>query len=128
MTAMGEDEAAADRKRVLIVDDHDAFRSAVRLMLEVEGFAVVGEAADGAGAVAQNERLRPDLVLLDVQLPDVDGFAVAEQLAALPFPPVVALVSTRPASTYGLRVATAPVVGFLTKSQLSGDALLRLLG
>ena len=69
---------------MLIVDDHDGFRASARALLEAEGFAVVGDAADGAGAVAAAERLRPDVVLLDVQLPDVDGFAVAERLAGRP--------------------------------------------
>ena len=119
--------AATDRTRVLIVDDHEGFRSAARRLLEAEGFAVVGEAADGAAAVAQSERLKPDVVLLDVELPDVDGFEVAERLAALACAPVVALISTRPARTYGLRVAAAPIVGFMSKSMLSGDVLWALL-
>jgi DNA-binding NarL/FixJ family response regulator len=68
------------RPTVLIVDDHDGFRESARALLEAEGFAVVGDAADGAAAVAAAGRLRPDMVLLDVQLPDVDGFAVAGRL------------------------------------------------
>ena len=67
---------------VLIVDDHDGFRDSARALLEAEGFAVVGDAADGATAVAAVERLRPDVVLVDVQLPDVDGFTVAGRLGA----------------------------------------------
>lgn len=72
------------RPTVLIVDDHHAFRESARALLDAEGFAVVGDAADGAGALAAVARLRPDVVLLDVQLPDVDGFAVADRLAADP--------------------------------------------
>src|SRR5258708_16780591 len=75
------------RPTVLIVDDHDGFRESARALLEAEGFAVVGDAADGAAAVAAVERLRPDVGLLDVQLPDVDGFAGARRLAAGPRPP-----------------------------------------
>ena len=72
----------AVRPTVLIVDDHDDFRVSARSLLEAEGFAVVGEAADGPEALAQAERLAPDVVLLDIQLPGLDGFAVAERLAA----------------------------------------------
>ena len=74
------------RTTVLIVDDHEGFRQSARALLEAEGFAVVGDAADGAAAVAEVARLRPDVVLLDVQLPDLDGFAVAGRLAAAPRP------------------------------------------
>ena len=75
------------RPTVLIVDDHDAFRESASALLEAEGFAVVGEAADGGGAIAEAERLRPEVVLLDIQLPDLDGFAVAERLRTVPDPP-----------------------------------------
>jgi DNA-binding NarL/FixJ family response regulator len=76
------------RRTVPIVDDHAAFQESAAL-LEAEGFAVVGEAADGGGAIAQAERLRPEVVLLDIQLPDLDGFAVAERLASRSDPPIV---------------------------------------
>ena len=65
---------------VLIVDDHPSFRATARLLLESEGFEVVGEAADGAAGLRDARALEPDLVLLDVQLPDIDGFEVAAQL------------------------------------------------
>ena len=84
---------------------------------------MVGDAADGAAAVAAVARLRPDVVLLDVQLPDVDGFAVAGQLAVGPGPPRVVLISSREAAAYGPRVDAAPVCGFLAKRELSGAAL-----
>jgi DNA-binding NarL/FixJ family response regulator len=115
------------RPTVLIVDDHDSFRESARALLEAEGFAVVGDAADGAGAVVAVERLRPDVVLLDVQLPDVDGFAVAERLAGAPDPPRVVLISSRDAAAYGPRVGAAPVCGFLAKRELSGGALAALV-
>ena len=72
------------RRTVLIVDDHEAFRQSASALLEAEGFDVVGQAADGPEAIAEAERLRPEVVLLDIQLPDLDGFAVAERLAACP--------------------------------------------
>ena len=65
---------------VLIVDDHPSFRASARTLLEAEGYDVVGEAENGESAVAAALRLRPDLVLLDVQLPDIDGFEVADQI------------------------------------------------
>jgi DNA-binding NarL/FixJ family response regulator len=113
---------------VLIVDDHDGFRESARALLEAEGFAVVGDAADGAAALASALRLRPDVVLLDVQLPDVDGFAVAERLAALHEPPRVVLISSRDAAAYGPRLDAAPACGFLVKRELSGAAVAALVG
>jgi DNA-binding NarL/FixJ family response regulator len=113
---------------VLIVDDHDGFRESARALLEAEGFAVVGGAADGAAALAAVRRLRPQVVLLDVQLPDVDGFAVAEQLAAVPDPPRVVLISSREVAAYGPRLGTASACGFLAKRELSGASLAALVG
>src|SRR3954454_9649422 len=92
---------------VLVVDDHAEFRAAARALLEAEGFTVVGEAADGADALAANTRLRPQVVLLDIQLPDLDGFAVAERLACAEHVPVVVLISSRDARAYGARLAGA---------------------
>lgn len=112
---------------VLIVDDHGDFRRSSRALLEADGFRVVGEAADGRQAVAQVRRLRPDVVLLDVMLPDLDGFAAAEEISALDDPPVVVLVSSREASVYRARLSATTARGFLAKSQLSGAALARLL-
>lgn len=114
-------------ERVLIVDDHQSFRAAARAMLEADGFVVVGEAADGAGAVAECARLEPAVVLLDVQLPDVDGFAIAERLSRAARPPRVVLVSSRPARAYRRRLAGAGVVGFLAKSDLLAGTLTALL-
>jgi len=114
-------------RRVLIVDDHAAFRDAARALLEDDGFEVVGEAADGPAALAECARLRPALVLLDVQLPGLDGFAVAERLAGTRQPPDIVLVSNRSAATYRRRLAAAPVRGFLTKSDLATESLAALL-
>lgn len=113
---------------VLVVDDHAPFRAAAGALLRAEGFTVVGEAADGAAALAEVLRLHPQLVLLDVQLPGQDGFAVAELLAALPRAPAVLLVSSRSAADYGDRVARSPALGLMEKRSLSGTALTRLLG
>jgi len=112
---------------VLIVDDHPAFRSFARTLLSTEGFVVVGEAEDGAGALEAAERLRPDVVLLDVQLPDTNGFDVAERIAEVPDPPQVVLISTRDASVYRRRLDTALVRGFIAKGELSGQALAALV-
>jgi DNA-binding NarL/FixJ family response regulator len=114
------------RPTVLIVDDHEAFRESVSALLEAEGFEVLGEAADGAAALVEFERLRPDVVLLDIQLPDVDGFAVAERLAAAHEPPSVVLISSREAEAYGERLESAPTQGFIPKRELSGAALAAL--
>jgi len=110
-------------RSVLIVDDHAEFRRAARALLEAEGYIVVGEAADGESAVLKADRLRPDLVLLDVHLPDLDGFEVAARLKAGPDPPVVLLTSSRPVSSYRRRLAATPALGFIAKSELSGEAL-----
>ena len=86
---------------VLIVDDHPSFRATARILLEAEGFTVIGEAVDGATAVTETCRLRPEVVLLDVQLPDTDGFHVAEAITAQPDAPAVILVSSRDSSDFG---------------------------
>jgi DNA-binding NarL/FixJ family response regulator len=113
-------------RSVLIVDDHAEFRRSARALLEAEGFEVVGEAADGASAVIGAARLHPRLVLLDIQLPDLDGFEVAARLADSSDPPAVILTSTRSASSYRRRLATTTVLGFITKADLSGEALAAL--
>ncbi len=112
---------------VLIVDDHAGFRASARAVLERGGFSVVGEAASGEEAVALARELRPLLVLLDVQLPDVDGFEVAERLGAVEEPPEVILTSTRDSADYGSLIASAPARGFLGKSELSADRVRALL-
>jgi DNA-binding NarL/FixJ family response regulator len=113
---------------VLIVDDHAAFRASAGALLQAEGFDVVGEAADGASALRAVTRLRPEIVLLDIQLPDLDGLAVAEQLAAAADAPAIVLISSRDAAAYGPRLQTAPARGFIPKSALSGETLAALVG
>lgn len=112
---------------VLIVDDHAMFRAQARAILEADGFNVIGESADAASAVAQVGVLQPEIVLLDVHLPDRDGFAVAEELAAQENPPTVVLVSTRDALDLGSRLRTTRALGFIQKDDLSGAALRDLL-
>jgi DNA-binding NarL/FixJ family response regulator len=113
---------------LLIVDDHAAFRASARALLQAEGFEVVGEAANGAAAVEAVAALRPEIVLLDIQLPDLDGLAVAEQLATVPNAPAVVLISSRDAAAYGPRLQAAPARGFIPKSGLSGEALAAMTG
>ncbi|MEY2517210.1 MAG: hypothetical protein QOJ89_4568 [bacterium] len=112
---------------LLIVDDHPAFRGFVSGMLAAEGFEVAGEAPDGESAIAAVEKLHPDAVLLDIQLPGIDGFEVARRIAAIEHGPRVVLTSLRPASDYGRRITNSPAMGFLPKQQLSGAALAALL-
>jgi DNA-binding NarL/FixJ family response regulator len=113
--------------RVLIVDDHAPFRALARRLLTADGFDVVGEAADGASAIDAARALHPDVVLLDVQLPDVDGFRVAHALAGEPSSPMIVLVSSRSGSDYGSRLRTSPARGFIPKADLSGEGLQRVL-
>jgi DNA-binding NarL/FixJ family response regulator len=111
----------------LVVDDHAGFRTSARFLLEMEGFEVVGEAADGASAVEAVEQLRPDLVLLDVQLPDAQGYDVARDILGRGLTPRIVLISSRDESDYGDNVRTSGAVGFLNKAELSGDRLRALL-
>jgi DNA-binding NarL/FixJ family response regulator len=112
---------------VLIVDDHPSFRSSAHALLAAEGFEVVGEAADGASALEAAERLHPDVVLLDVQLPDIDGFEVTRRLTSNGEGPSVVLVSSRELSDYGELVDGSGARGFLPKNELSGAAVAALL-
>ena len=113
--------------RVLIVDDHAPFRSIARQVLTADGFLIVGEAADGAEAILACGELAPDLVLLDVQLSGIDGFAVAAVLTSRIDPPAVVLVSSRSRTDYGSRIEDCRAHGFIGKAELSGDAVRRLL-
>jgi DNA-binding NarL/FixJ family response regulator len=112
---------------VLIVDDHPGFRRSARRLLEADGFSVVGEASDGASALVQVRVLRPQLVLLDVLLPDGDGFAFAELLAREPSSPLVVLTSSREAADLATRLQRTQAAGFLPKAELSGAALAALI-
>ena len=105
------------------MDDHAAFRSAARALLEAAGFHVVGESADGASTLDAVRDLRPDVVLLDVQLPDIDGFAVAEQLARDEGTPAIVFTSSRSIASLRWRLDSHPTWSFIPKNELSGDAL-----
>jgi CheY-like chemotaxis protein len=115
-------------KRVLIVDDHDAFRATARRWLTAGGFDVVGEATDGAQALEAVTRLRPDVVLLDVQLPDFNGFEIAARLSADNHRPEIVLTSSRDAAEFGGLIERSSARGFIPKAKLSGKRLAALLG
>jgi CheY-like chemotaxis protein len=112
---------------VLIADDNARFRARARRLLEAEGYTVVTEAADGEAALEAAKGVRPDVVLLDVALPDMSGLAVAERLAREPDPPAVVLTSTHEAADFGDRICRCGARGFVPKMELSGEALAVLL-
>ena len=113
---------------VVIVDDHYGFRRMARRMLEDAGFEVVGEAGDGETALSVVALLGPQVVLLDIQLPGLDGFMVAQRLADSGSEAVVILTSSRSAADFGTRLDRAPAIGFIAKAELSGPAVARLMG
>ena len=112
---------------VLIVDDHPAFRRSIRSLLEEDGLVVVGEATTGREALALAELLRPEIVLLDIGLPDMDGMDVAQDLAGGTADAAVVLTSSRDADAYGDRLTGAAAAGFLPKDKISGQAVLQLV-
>jgi DNA-binding NarL/FixJ family response regulator len=116
-------------KTLLIVDDHPSFRQSARAILEAEGFEVVGEAATGESALAMAHSLHPDVVLLDVQLPDASGFDVCQAmlLSTNGAAPDVVLVSSRDACDYGDLIESSGARGFVPKAELSGEAVASLL-
>jgi len=125
---MASGTAEPGRRRVLIVDDHPSFRASARRLLEGEGYEVVGEAADGAEALRCASEVDPDVVLLDVRLPDLDGFAVSRRITGRPGAPAVILISSREVDEWGGAVADAGARGFISKADLSADAMEALLG
>jgi DNA-binding NarL/FixJ family response regulator len=120
-------EGLRHARRVLIVDDHPSFRRCARALLMAEGFEVVGEAADGTTALDLALALDPEFVLLDIQLPDIDGFEVAARLRERKPDLAIVLVSSRDRSDYGSRIEENGVLGFVSKDELSGAALVSLL-
>ena len=113
---------------VLIVDDHAGFRAGARRLLTAEGYEVVGEAADGEAGLRAARVLEPDIVLLDVNLPDMDGFRVAARLTGGPASPAVVLTSSRDGADFGELVARAGARGFVSKFDLCGATLRAALG
>jgi DNA-binding NarL/FixJ family response regulator len=112
---------------VLIVDDHPSFRASARALLEAEGFEVVGEAENGVHALRSAKELQPDLILLDVALPDFDGFEVAARLRKNGESPAIILTSSRDSSDFGHLVRDSGALGFIPKAELSGAAIAALL-
>jgi len=114
-------------RTVLIVDDHPGFRTSARRTLEADGYQVVGEAQDGRSGIAAARALRPDIVLLDVNLPDLDGFEVASALTGADDAPIVVLTSSLDLGDVNWLVARSGARGFVAKADLSGAALEALL-
>jgi DNA-binding NarL/FixJ family response regulator len=115
------------RRRVLIVDDNGAFRAAARQLIERGDFIVVAEAGSGIGGVKEAATHRPDLAIVDLQLPDFDGFEVAERLTGLESAPRVILTSSLDGADFGALVACSPALGFIPKAELSAAAIEALL-
>jgi two-component system response regulator EvgA len=113
-------------RTILIVDDYEPFRESARSLLEDEGFEVVGEAENGIAGLRLAKEIHPDIVLLDVQLPDFDGFEVAERLRKLDPPPEVILTSSR--DDYGPLIPASAARAFVRKDELSGEAVVSALG
>ena len=123
---MGENQAM--EKSVLIVDDHPSFRASARRMLEADGYEVVGEAEDAGAALAAAQRLQPELVLLDVRLPDTDGFEVARRLlGADGYVPQIVLISSHESTDFGDAIGASGARGFIPKSELSAEAITSLI-
>jgi DNA-binding NarL/FixJ family response regulator len=112
---------------VLIVDDHEGFRRMARDLLVRAGYQIIGEADDGASAISAARALRPEIILLDIQLPDIDGFEVARALRAESMQDHVILISTRDAADYGRRIGASGVRGFIAKAELSGKTIRSVL-
>ena len=112
-------------RTVLIVDDHPSFRGSARRMLEADGYEVVGEAHDGTSAIDAVRELRPDVVLLDIRLPDIDGFRVAERLSGAAR--AIVLTSSHDRSDFAREIANSPADGFVPKSELSAEAITSLI-
>ena len=116
------------KRTLLIVDDHAGFRSFARALLEADGYEVVGEAQDGESALEAARALRPEVVLLDVVLPDIDGFIVCDALTEGGDGPAIVMTSSHGVSAYRRRLAGSNARGFIAKSDLSGHSLEELTG
>ncbi len=114
-------------KTVLVVDDHPGFRACARRLLEGQGYRVVAEAADAAAALARARELRPQLALVDVYLPDTDGFELASRMASLEYAPAVVLTSSHDRSELDPLVPGSDARGFVPKEELCTEAIEALL-
>lgn len=112
---------------VLIVDDHAGFRACARELLESEGFRIVGEAPDAASAITAAQQLQPDIVLLDVHLPDLDGFEASKRIAAASGAPAIVLTSSGDVGDLDATGAECPACGFIPKAELSSTAIRALV-
>lgn len=121
------DDNRAMKRTVLIVDDHAGFRASARRVLESEGYSVIAEAEDGTSGVTAAAESRPDVALVDVQLPDFDGFEVTKRLLDAGAAPQIVLISSRERSDFGSLIDTSGAEGFVSKADLSGAALEALL-
>ena len=110
---------------VLIVDDHPSFRATARMLLEAEGYDVVGEANDGTAAIDAASRLHPEVMLLDINLPGLDGFQVADRMRTSATR--IVLISSRDAADYGPSLGESGALGFIAKGELSGATLAEVL-
>ncbi|MGH3133182.1 MAG: response regulator, partial [Gaiellaceae bacterium] len=110
-----------------IVDDHPSFRASARAILESDGFEVVGESPDGTSALEAVRELEPDVILLDVQLPDANGFDLCAFMCEMGPHPSIVLVSSRDAVDYSGLIDSSPALGFISKADLSGEAVRALL-
>ena len=115
------------RPRVVIVDDDPSFLATVRALLEEEGFAVVGQASNGLDGVAAAAELQPDILLVDVNLPDIDGFEVVARVMEGGRAPPVVLTSIHSAADFGNLVERSGARAFISKADISGDALSQFL-
>jgi DNA-binding NarL/FixJ family response regulator len=121
------DDNPGMKRTVLIVDDHDGFRASARRVLEAAGYSVIAEAADGSSGVTAAAESQPDLALVDVQLPDFDGFEVTRRLRESGEAPEIVLISSHERSDFGSLIENSGARGFVSKSDLSAAALEALL-
>jgi CheY-like chemotaxis protein len=114
-------------KSILIIDDNAGFRASARRALEEEGYLVLAEAADGGAGIETALEMRPDIAIVDIQLPGIDGFEVARQISQAASPPAIVLVSSRDRADFGSLVEDSPARGFVAKAELSSKALAELI-
>ncbi len=121
---IADDEGIVNNVRVLIVDDQEPFRSAARMVVEMaDGFEVAGEAESGEEGVELAAELRPDLVLMDVYLPGIDGLEATRRIAATDDAPRVLVMSTHESEEFAEAAVAAGALAFVPKSQFGLDEL-----